>query len=162
MPLPRPLLAFAVLTAAPLLGQTQPQLVDRPLATRTAPPPGGTPFTTLSAEQSGVTVPNLFNDPRMWGDRFREYTLGALETGIAVADFDRDGMPDIYAVSKNGPNALYQQTVAGRFHDIAPVCGVDVADDPAGQTGATAVDINQDGWPAGNAIVFTIEGTGTK
>ena len=147
MPLPRPLLAFAVLTAAPLLGQTQPQLVDRPLATRTAPPPGGTPFTTLSAEQSGVTVPNLFNDPRMWGDRFREYTLGALETGIALADFDRDGMPDIYAVSKNGPNALYQQTVAGRFRDIAAVCGVDVADDPAGQTGATAVDINQDGWP---------------
>tara|TARA_B110000305_G_scaffold188965_1_gene210840 strand:- start:3821 stop:7135 length:3315 start_codon:yes stop_codon:yes gene_type:complete len=121
-------------------------LTDYPLAQRQAAPAGQSPFTLLPAEQSGLTVPNLYNDPRMWGDRFREYTLGALETGLAVADFDRDGMPDIYAVSKNGPNALYQQTVAGRFHDIAAVCGVDVGDDPAGQTGAAAVDIDQDGW----------------
>ncbi|MBT5903075.1 MAG: VCBS repeat-containing protein [Opitutaceae bacterium] len=121
-------------------------LANFPLAKRQAAPEGQPPFTRLPAEQTGLTVPNLYNDPRMWGDRFREYTLGALETGLAVADFDRDGMPDIYAVSKNGPNALYQQTVAGRFHDIAAVCGVDVADDPAGQTGAAAVDIDQDGW----------------
>ncbi len=92
-------------------------------------------------------MPNVFNDPRMWADRFREYTLGALETGIAVADFDRDGMADIYAVSKNGPNALYRQSILGKFYDVAAPAGVDVADDPAGQTGATAVDINQDGWP---------------
>lgn len=119
---------------------------DYPLAKRQAAAADQPPFTFLPAEQTGLTVPNLYNDPRMWGDRFREYTLGALETGLAVADFDRDGMPDIYAVSKNGPNALYQQTVAGRFHDIAAVCGVDVGDDPAGQTGAAAVDIDQDGW----------------
>lgn len=134
------LVALALATSATA------ELIDHPLAQPQAAAKGATPFTQISAEQSGLTVPNLYNDPRMWGDRFREYTLGALETGLAVADFDRDGMPDIYAVSKNGPNALYQQTVAGRFHDIAAVCGVDVADDPAGQTGVAAVDINQDGW----------------
>ena len=134
------LVALALATSATA------ELTDHPLAQPQAAAKGATPFTQISAEQSGLTVPNLYNDPRMWGDRFREYTLGALETGLAVADFDRDGMPDIYAVSKNGPNALYQQTVAGRFHDIAAVCGVDVADDPAGQTGVAAVDINQDGW----------------
>ena len=144
-----PLKFFKLTTLVSLLGAFSlfGQVRDFPLADRIASPEDAPPFTTLSAEESGITVPNLYNDPRMWGDRFREYTLGALETGVAVADFDRDGMPDIYAVSKNGPNALYQQTVAGRFHDIAPVCGVDVADDPAGQTGAAAVDINQDGWP---------------
>jgi len=137
------LLALAVLIPLPLAAEIR----DYPLAPRHPAPSGEPLFSRLPAAQSGVNVPNLFNDPRMWADRFREYTLGALETGIAVADFDRDGRPDIYAVSKNGPNALYQQTVAGRFHDIAAVCGVAVAAEPAGQTGASAVDINQDGWP---------------
>ncbi|MCF3649821.1 VCBS repeat-containing protein [Synoicihabitans lomoniglobus] len=123
------------------------ELRDYPLANRQAAPEGATPFTTLSSDETGVNVPNLYNDPRMWGDRFREYTLGALETGIAVADFDLDGMPDIYAVSKNGPNALYRQAILGRFYDVAVPAGVAVADDPAGQTGAAAVDINQDGAP---------------
>lgn len=139
-----PLSIFLALSAiAPLSAE----LRDYPLAARRPAPAGEPLFSRLSAEDSGVNVPNLFNDPRMWADRFREYTLGALETGIAVADFDRDGMADIYAVSKNGPNALYRQSILGKFYDVAAPAGVDVADDPAGQTGASAVDINQDGWP---------------
>lgn len=120
----------------------------KPLADRSAPAAGVKPFTRLTSEQSGLNVPNVFNDPRMWGERFREFTLGALETGIAVADFDRDGRMDIYAVSKNGPCALYQQKPDGTFHDIAATAGVAaVSDQPVGKTGVTVVDINQDGWP---------------
>jgi hypothetical protein len=50
----------------------------------------------MAPEDTGVTVKNLYNDPRMWGDRFRELTLGAVETGIAVADFMKDGHLDIF------------------------------------------------------------------
>lgn len=104
-------------------------------------------FTRLAPGESGLTVPNRFDDPRMWGERFRELTLGAVETGVAVIDFDRDGRPDIFAVSKNGSGTLYRQTAPFRFVDVTPQSGLAL---PTGErssnNGATAVDINQDGW----------------
>jgi hypothetical protein len=141
-------LALASLLAAVSAAQAA-EYSHRPLAPRRPAPEGATLFTRLDPATSGVTTPNVFDDPRMWGDRFREFTLGALETGIAVADFDLDGYLDIYAVSKNGPCALYAQTVAGHFRDLATVAGVDCVpqDEKIGKTGVTAVDINQDGWP---------------
>ena len=104
-------------------------------------------FTRLAPEESGLTHVNRFNDPRMWGERFRELTLGAVETGIAIADFDRDGRPDIFAVSKNGPSSLYRQTSPFRFTDVAREAGlVPSSDSLPSNNGVTAVDINQDGW----------------
>ena len=125
----------------------EPAYTSAPLAPRAPLPAGARPFHRLNSEQSGITVPNLYNDPRMWADRFREFTLGALETGIAIADFDRDGRMDIFEVSKNGPCALYMQTVNGQFHDVAHAAGVACDSEPSSKTGVTVVDINQDGWP---------------
>ena len=118
-----------------------------PLQPRSVAPVGAKPFSVLSSADTGVSVPNIFNDSRMWGARFRELTLGAVETGVAVADFDRDGRPDIFSVSKNGPCALYRQTEAFKFTDIAAAAGVACAEPGSSNTGATAVDINHDGWP---------------
>ncbi|MEZ5277456.1 MAG: VCBS repeat-containing protein [Opitutaceae bacterium] len=116
----------------------------RPLRTSTPAAPGARPFSLLSEEQTHVNVPNVFDDPSMWGARFRELTLGSVETGIAIADFDQDGQPDIFAISKNGPCALYRQVAPFIFVDVAAVAGV-TCPGPANNTGATAVDINQDG-----------------
>jgi len=119
----------------------------RPLAPRIGSANGGKAFIRLSPAETGVSVPNVFNDPRMWGERFRELTLGAVETGVAIADFDRDGRPDIFAISKNGPCALYRQVAPFKFIDIAHAAGVAIDDAVrSSNTGATAVDLNQDGW----------------
>ena len=118
-----------------------------PLLPRLAPTPGAKAFSILTPAETGVNVPNVFNDPRMWGARFRELTLGAVETGIAVGDFFHDGRPGIFAVSKNGPCALYRQTAPFKFVDVAATAGVTCNEEGSSKTGATVVDINQDGWP---------------
>ena len=124
-----------------------PIVAERAFTPRPPLAPGAKPFVELTPAETGLTVSNVYNDPRMWGDRFREYTLGALESGIAVADFDLDGMPDIFVISKNGPCALYRQTAPFKFVNVAAAAGVDCADSAAPKTGATVVDINQDGFP---------------
>jgi hypothetical protein len=146
--MPKPRFFIIALAASATLAGAAPAYTSRPLRPRTAPAFGGaTPFQRLTAAETGVKEPNVFNDPRMWGDRFREFTLGALETGIAVADFDGDEFPDIFAVSKNGPCALYRQVAPFKFVDVARTAGVTCDDFPTGKTGATVVDINRDGAP---------------
>jgi hypothetical protein len=118
-----------------------------PLRPRVGPKPGGKLFEVLAPEECGATIGNDYSNPRMWGDRFRELTLGAVETGIAVADFDKTGLPSIFVVSRNGPCALYRQSAPFKFVDVAVPAGVDCSDSAAGKISATVVDIDQDGWP---------------
>ena len=139
--------SLSVVLLASSLSVVAADYTAQPLAPRTPAATGAKPFEILSATDTGVTVPNVFNDPRMWGDRFRELTLGAVETGIAVADFNHDGRPDIYSISKNGPNALYLQVAPFKFTNIAATAGVEAAEPGSSKTGVTAIDINQDGWP---------------
>ena len=81
-------------------------------------------FTTLSAEFTGVTAPNHYDDPEMWGRRFREFSLGAIGTGVAIGDYDADGWPDVYVVTKTGTNRLYRNRGELRFEEVTESAGV--------------------------------------
>jgi len=141
-------LTALALAGASMLSAAGADYTAAPLRERKPPQNGAKVFEILPPEQTGVTVSNVYSDPRMWADRFRELTLGAVETGIAVADFDRDGLLDIFVVSRNGPCALYRQTAPFKFVNVAAAAGVDCTDKGQGSvTSATVVDINQDGWP---------------
>jgi hypothetical protein len=62
--------------------------------------------------------------------------------GAAVADFDNDGRPDIYA-SNFGKNRLYHNNQDGTFTDIDEKAGVTLG---GWSTGATWGDYDRDGF----------------
>src|SRR5579872_1071465 len=64
--------------------------------------------------------------------------------GVAVADYDNDGWPDIF-VSNWGANRLYRNNHDGTFTDVADKAGVALPDPAAWHTGATWGDYDGDG-----------------
>jgi hypothetical protein len=62
--------------------------------------------------------------------------------GVAVADYDNDGWPDIY-VSNFGKNRLYHNNHDGTFTDVAEKAGVALG---GWSTGATWGDYDRDGF----------------
>ena len=63
--------------------------------------------------------------------------------GVAVADIDADGRPDLFFTGGPRANALYRQTGVLKFEDITASAGV--AGKVAWSTGAAIVDIDNDG-----------------
>jgi hypothetical protein len=64
--------------------------------------------------------------------------------GVAIADYDNDGWPDIF-VSNWGKNRLYHNNHDGTFTDVAEKAGVALNDPAAWHTGATWGDYDGDG-----------------
>jgi hypothetical protein len=65
--------------------------------------------------------------------------------GVAVADFNKDGLEDIYFVRNQGPNALYWNQGNWSFTEGAGPAGVQGQADF--QTGVSITDLNSDGYP---------------
>jgi enediyne biosynthesis protein E4 len=68
--------------------------------------------------------------------------------GIAVADFNNDGLMDVFVANDTEPNFLYVNLGNGKFREDAWAMGVAYNDDGASVSGmgADAKDYNNDGW----------------
>ena len=156
--------ALSALAAPPAAGG----LAEAPLAGRSGPR-GTTMFTVLAPEQTGVVTENRYADPKMWGEHYQEFALGSIGTGVAVGDYDNDGRPDLFVVSKTEGCRLFHNLGNWKFEDVSEKAGLR---DKAGalqqglawmkrsvgqdsdenravepwQQGATFVDVNNDGW----------------
>jgi len=110
-------------------------------------PRGKTMFTTLSPEYTGVRTENQYADPHMRGDLFQQYNGGSVGTGVTIGDFDNDGKPDIFVVSKTESCRLFRNLGNFKFEDVTEKAGIGDKGDAARiwKFGATFVDVNNDG-----------------
>ena len=117
---------------------------------------GKTLFSALSPETTGIQVENNFAnpvmgaprvDPRVWSDGIHEFEVGALGTGVAIGDYDNDGRPDIFVVSKTESCRLFRNLGDWKFEDVTEKAGVGDQGDAARiwKQGATFVDIDNNG-----------------
>ena len=141
----RTTIVFAGMLALQLSAEQTEDLVSEAFSApsiATAP----TMFATLEPERTGITAVNAYDDPRMWWALYREFSLGAIGTGVAIDDYDSDGRPDVFVVNKTGTNHLYRNLGDFRFEDVSEFTGV-AGPLGAWKQGAAFADIDNDGRP---------------
>ena len=149
---------------------------------------GSTMFTRVDHQKAGVITENPYDDARMWTERYRELALGAIGTGVAVGDYDNDGRPDVFIVSKTRQSRLFRNLGGWKFEDVTDAAGLgrgssgwratlkgwlgmggDSAIDPSEwKQGASFADVNNDGFPdlylcrfAAPNLLYINQGNGT-
>jgi hypothetical protein len=133
-----------------------PGLSESPLAARSGPR-GKTMFATLPSADTGIVTENNYadprenktgyKDPRMGQGHYDEFAVGAVGTGVAIGDYDGDGRPDIFVVSKTESCRLFRNLGNWKFEDVTAKAGVEDKGEAAAiwKQGATFVDVNNDG-----------------
>src|SRR5438876_152589 len=153
----RSIRAFVLIMAVMSCGR--PSAGDRPL------------FRHLSPAQTAVTFANTITTTDSVNVQTDVYLYNG--GGVAVGDIDNDGLPDIFFAGNMVSSRLYLNKGNMRFEDITESAGVKT---DRWATGATMVDINNDGnreisvpvsepqWPGGESratLLFINNGDGT-
>jgi len=99
-------------------------------------------FKQLTPEKTNILFTNkLLETP---ADNIITYEYFYNGGGVAVADFNNDGLTDIYFTANQQPNALYLNKGKLVFEDVTKAAGV--AGKNGWKTGVTVADVNGDGW----------------
>jgi enediyne biosynthesis protein E4 len=129
---------------------------EKPLAPREGRR-GKTMFALLAPEETGVVTENTYadpvasaggyRDPRVYADRIHEFDVGAVGTGVAIGDYDGDGLPDLFVVSKTESCRLFRNLGNWKFEDVTERAGVGDKGEAAAiwKQGATFVDVDNNG-----------------
>jgi enediyne biosynthesis protein E4 len=99
-------------------------------------------FRILPPERTGISFNNQVSDDEYFNILSNEYIYNG--AGVGIADFNHDGLPDIYFSGGMVSNRLYINRGNLQFEDITRSAGVGAGD--VWSTGVSVIDINQDGW----------------
>lgn len=102
------------------------------------PTAGKIGFNLMSSDQTGIRFTNTLSELESASNRVLQNG-----SGVAVGDFDNDGLPDIFLCGLHG-NALFKNLGQWRFKDVTEEAGARLPGDYF--RGAVFADINGDGW----------------
>ncbi len=103
------------------------------------PAAGRTGFSTLPASKTGIAFTNHLSQARYLAN------VNLLNgSGVALGDYDGDGLCDLYLCRLEGPNVLYRNRGNWRFADVTAETGTALEGQLS--TGAAFADVNGDGW----------------
>lgn len=99
-------------------------------------------FENLSADKTGIRFTNqITSTPELNILNYIYFYNGA---GVASADFNNDGLIDLYFTANQTPDALYLNQGDFQFSDITDTANID--NESGWTNGVAIVDINGDGW----------------
>lgn len=98
-------------------------------------------FKRLSAKQSGIDFNNLITENDSINILDLEYVYNG--GGVAIADFNNDGLQDVFFTGNMVSNRLYMNDGKLHFRDVTKQSSIDQKNRWC--TGAVTVDINNDG-----------------
>ncbi|MBT1696871.1 VCBS repeat-containing protein [Fulvivirgaceae bacterium PWU4] len=98
-------------------------------------------FRSLTAEETGMRFTNTLEEREDFDVfRYRNYYNGG---GVGIADFNNDGLSDVYMTSNMGDNKLFLNKGNWKFEDITTKAGVKGT--KVWSTGVSIADVNADG-----------------
>ena len=103
----------------------------------------GTLFILRSSQDTGIDFENKIIETDTFNILTDEYIFNG--GGVAVADFNGDGLSDLFFTGNEVPNKLYINLGGFKFRDISKTAGIEAS--AKWNTGVAIVDINEDGLP---------------
>ncbi|MEK9750494.1 MAG: VCBS repeat-containing protein, partial [Flavobacteriaceae bacterium] len=100
-------------------------------------------FKEVSSEHSGIEFSNTILETDSFNILTEEYIFNG--GGVAVADFNLDGLPDLFFSGNQAPSALYLNEGNLKFHDVSKQSGI--TSERRWFTGTLILDVNADGLP---------------
>ncbi|MCF8247654.1 MAG: CRTAC1 family protein [Saprospiraceae bacterium] len=97
---------------------------------------------SLSSEESGIDFVNHIEET--FENNVTVHINVSNGGGVAIADVNNDGLPDVYFVSSSGKNKLYLNLGGMKFKDITDAAGV--GSENGFEINVSTVDINADGY----------------
>ena len=103
-------------------------------------------FSLLPSKQTGVNFRNDIVETEGLNVLAYEYFFNG--GGLAVADFDNDGLQDLFFTANMGANKLYRNLGSLKFKDMTQSSGPGIEGRPGHwKTGVAVADVNADGKP---------------
>lgn len=128
---------FIVITGNTVLFSCKPNAEERTDLSPTQPL-----FENLPPERTGIRFKNTLTPD--FDLNILEYNYFYNGGGVAAADFNQDGLTDLYFSGNQVPGKLYLNKGNFRFEEVTETAGLKTGN---WETGVAVADINQDGLP---------------